>query len=473
MVMEEASDPDESKLLLRALRDFAEDCRVPELNSACPYYEIAADSLPTCAEQCMDILGKHGAPPPTEVIEFEGGISLRRTKAPRPRRSVSSAKPYDAGEVYLSESSRPMAEWSTTTVLRRLFELVQLPPHLAASAAQRMEEIDTLRQIFAGSVDLEFDDLLPAIRQHVFSGALASMVLDVPEELPEPDVLVWIRDGVARPEGRDLQAMTGMVKTGTPRALAWVAGATTDELLAWELGESPTEVDQGQPPNLRTLWTMSPEVEWLIARSSNTYLHDWSTEAMCLEWRYLHGTGEPPPAQDMRTRAIPEDELALAMAGRLDARSGPGDSAVAAAVVAGAIPRALELLEQGEYELAATLFEGVLTVSPDNGTAMNCRAFCLVPRFPEESLRLLEQAANCGFNDRRLILANQAMALAVLGRTESVLELADELTGMTQTDGASMFLWEPASVLSGNPEVTTFFDDPVKYGLAIRAAILG
>ena len=116
MVMEEASDPDESKLLLRALRDFAEDCRVPELNSACPYYEIAADSLPTCAEQCMDILGKHGAPPPTEVIEFEGGISLRRTKAPRPRRSVSSAKPYDAGEVYLSESSRPMAEWSTTTV---------------------------------------------------------------------------------------------------------------------------------------------------------------------------------------------------------------------------------------------------------------------------------------------------------------------------------------------------------------------
>ena len=69
---------------------------------------------------------------------------------------------------------------------------MQLPPHLAASAAQRMEEIDTLRQILQGV--LTWNSMI------CFSYSSARVLWSpgehgsgCSEELPEPDVLVWIR----------------------------------------------------------------------------------------------------------------------------------------------------------------------------------------------------------------------------------------------------------------------------------------
>ena len=96
-------DPRVREIFLRALREYSERCEPPGLTPDCPYSIVTKDpGVRGCGEECMDLLGKYNAPRPSEEVEHEGGVWIRRSRRPRARRPQQPhTKPYDARQVYL------------------------------------------------------------------------------------------------------------------------------------------------------------------------------------------------------------------------------------------------------------------------------------------------------------------------------------------------------------------------------------
>ncbi len=112
------SNDEERELFLRALREYSENCEPPELTPDCPYSVETTTGVRGCCEECMDLLGKHRAPDPSEVVDLDGVISIRRSRRPRARRtSDNAAKAFDAREMFLSDqaSGEPIERWRPPT----------------------------------------------------------------------------------------------------------------------------------------------------------------------------------------------------------------------------------------------------------------------------------------------------------------------------------------------------------------------
>ena len=76
MAEELIGDQNDSQIFLRALRDYSESCEPPNLKQDCPFAIDISPGLRGCGEECMDLLGRFGAPPPLDNVLGANGITI-------------------------------------------------------------------------------------------------------------------------------------------------------------------------------------------------------------------------------------------------------------------------------------------------------------------------------------------------------------------------------------------------------------
>ena len=471
MSSELPQDPQERELFLRALREYSERCQPPALTPDCPYsIETATPGVRACGEECMDLLGKHNAPRPSEERDLGQGLSIREVRRPRTRRiRHPSKKPYDAREVYLQDRASGSPErWRLAAILVGLSDLVQtLPPADPIKADARRADIEKLINLTRGR-GLNFEtQVLPSLRIHIGGTVFAHLL--VFDNHKDTAAKVFAFD---RTDGWLNLAKRHSEQPNPDRSLfmavsSWALSATTGELFDWNPPVHPSF--EAPPPRIDHI---EDDAAWIYERFTITYLDKWSESSLCKEWLYLHGQCSAPCLPlEMSVREIPATDLALVMADKLASQDTVprkpdqlSDSLV--------LP-AINFLIEGRRMEAAALFEAAVHNDPDSVDALNNLGFCLLPDNPERALRYLEKAAATGHGDVELINVNRLLGLASVGRRTSALDLAATHLHRYANKGPrpQTWLWEIESVLRSNEPQLIKCYDLASYVIAIQEMI--
>ena len=236
----------------------------------------------------------------------------------------------------------------------------------------------------------------------------------------------------------------------------WAHTVDTQALLNWfPPADPPTKESSPSGP-------ADDDGVWIVSRFTTTYLDQWPTQALRKEWLYLHGQHSSPCSSlEMNARKVPEADLAKQMTDRLAEHpsSQPGPSVQLAHML---VLPAVRFLNEGRRVEASALFEAAVHHNPGDPHALNNLGFCLLPDDPERAHKYLEKAARTGRGDRQLIDTNRILALAVLSRWTSAIDLATTYL-QQHVDGPSRssatWLWDIDPVFQGNdPELITCHD---------------
>ena len=157
----------------------------------------------------------------------------------------------------------------------------------------------------------------------------------------------------------------------------------------------------------------------------------------------------------MHTREVSETALSKIMADRFvemgDQDTSEADQNVEtiSSLAGMLVEPALNFLADGRRVEAAALFEAAVYHSPGNPDALNNLGFCLLPDYPERAFEYLERANETGLGDRQLINVNRMLALALLGRRTSAIDLATTHLHETlyEVRPYATWLWDIDSVL--------------------------
>lgn len=445
------------QIFVVGLRRMSAQCDVPDLTPECPFYEITSQG-PLCGEQCMDLLAETGNGEPSPAEQPLGlGLAAIQRPAPRPRRSPEAdARAFDATEILIRDRDRPIEQKTTTFLIKDLRDLLTTPPAYMTDAHERSYRLHASRdELVRRGVDADLIircGLAPRVSVSLVFSLLATEILaasgmeDRPVDgLPKPDPQ-WsaLLETARERDGASDVALIPYAMGGvfSYRVRHWMATAPLGDVLGWV---APEEAGFFQP---RTqLWTpdQSSHVEWLVDRFTETYLEDWASGSLAMEWSYLHGrqVGCCPPDL-MRERRTDSSEVARLLAD-LQAkdwsqRSGePQDRQFSAHDFTLA---AAENLSAGRQEAAAAIFAAVLSLSPGDTDANNNYGFCIMPTDTGRALHHLEKAA-ATVSDRAVEVtnaANRVLALHLLGRDEEACRLAEVALELPPTRVPS-FLW--------------------------------
>ena len=477
MSTELPQDPKEREMLLRALRDYSERCEPPELTPDCPFSVETEPGVRGCGEECMDLLGRHDAPRPSEEIDVGDGLSFRRARLPRARRPRHpAAKAFDAREIYLDDkASGPPSRWRLPAILHGLIEVLQTPPPTDAeeSIDRRAHIAELLSHTTNRGLDFE-RHLLPHLRMVVAGAVFGHLLMSREDEvdLPEFDQadgwssLADERLGPVGPDssvgelGQAFGALFGPI-------ISWAQVATAEDLFDWVPPSQPLLEEVSSSPSAE------PDEDglWIFERFTKTYVEEWSSPTLRNEWLYLHGQHHSPcNPLDMRVREVPESKLAMVMADRFTTDT-PSRPQLAHMLVEPAV----NFLNEGRRLEAAALFEAAVRREPQSPHALNNLGFCLLPDDPRLALDYLNEAVATGKGDAELININRMLALASMGRRTSALDLATTYL-QRHADGDTRpptWLWDINSVLQdGDPQLIEC-RDLQSYAVAIRTTIEG
>ena len=449
MASELPEDPREREILLRALREYSERCEPPQLTPDCPY-SVDTEELGVrgCGEECMDLLGKHNAPRPSEKVDL-GYRVVSRPRRPRARRQRPS-NAYDARKIYLEdEASGPPRRWKLAAILVDLEDKVSKPPpEDPQEAATRREHINRLINVTEGR-GLDFQaHVLPHLRLPVGRSVFIRLLMSRQGvEMAFDYTSGWAALADSYLDAAGQESTDRSVKRLLFRAVqAWTLTASVNDLMDWVPPSLPL---LQEPPTAATEEEKKAEEDggWIFERFTKTYLTSWSETALRKEWAYLHGQYHPPCLSlEMGVREVPESDLAKEMADRFATpRHQPqlADEMVEPAV---------KFLNEGRRLEASALFEAGLHIDPNSPNALNNLGFCLLPDDPKRALKYLDRAIVTGHGDVELINVNRMLALAMLGRQTSMLDLAADHLHRYADSGPRRrsWLWDIKSVLSGN-----------------------
>ena len=443
-------DPREREILLRALREYSDNCEPPELTPDCPFAIQTGPGTRGCGDECMDLLARHNAPRSGEETDLGDGWTIRRTRRPRTRRSHNPiAGAYDAREIYLrDESSGTPSAWRLAAMLVGISELFKTPPPRdSAEADQRRAGIDELRaQIEVKGLRFE-THVLPHLRFVTGFAVFTQYFTPAGRRDWEPDAvpqgwLLAVRERIASANAeQSVEALSRGFEGILATTRDWAATAAWDDLADWRPPQSPLTVDTPTTP----YW--ADDELWIVQRFTKTYIRDWSVPALRNEWQYLHGQLSPPcDPIEMRVREVPVDALAKVMADRLSFDPRPREELTEMLV-----EPALAFLRDGRHTEAAALFEAALRHNPNCPHALNNLGFSLLPVDPERSLGYFDAATGTGRANTELTNANRMLALVLLGRRTSAYDLAAAHLTRSADDNSrqSAVLWEIQSAVSG------------------------
>jgi hypothetical protein len=508
------------EIFLDALVTYADACTRPQLTPSCPFYRLAEDG-PTCAEECRGIAEKSGVRSrPIGVALVEGGLVL--TGRQLPTTAASGLPDFDAQRTYIQERALAHREQSTTSLLIGLAVALR-PERRESTGLDEDRVLSVWRELEARSVPVESvvrGAILPqialriaerSILRHVAqSGALppsASVALqrELADAAPGSwstllDALVASFDSEAeareagtrhsrtpyrglapgfvggRPSERgdddafdvplDAHIMLALSAEFVGRVEEWLSRLLEEDLLAALRATPP-------PPSVFLALEYDRVIRdetglWIWERFSVTDFAEWNDSSLLLEWRYLRGDycGSCPD-RVFAERATPREviaERALERASRSRGqRMVPQDLHPMHFV-----HQAVDHLEAGRWEEAASIFRGLVEIRPADGDAWNNLGFCEVHGNPESAFAALEHASLFELEQPLINVANRCLALHLLGRDDEAVALAESTSYLRAGSPTSAYLWRhttrsEALVLDDDAHPAQYLDDLIAH----------
>jgi hypothetical protein len=458
------SDGPDRELLLRALRKYADECRSPQLTPGCPYYRMSSDIGPYCADECMDLLGRH--PSPDDGIELDNEFRAIRIRHRTRRQPPGTRAPFDARQLALEDEARPLEERRAASLLVTIQRVFQSPPDAAGVASQ-------VRRIMLLAEELErrgfaAEQLIRTMflrdRAHVIASlATLPLMLGINEDSTSvitelrgsefPQVAAWrsvilgedrtldewYEDARSKGAVATLNQVGRALSDGASAAHAWFASRSIAAAMTAEAPERSRYIEllDEVPP------TATDQDLWIVDRFTVTYLDNWNQESLLREYRYLHGECEPPCSSiEMRSRSV--DLASLTETISSNAARGRHGRINTERSAADLVPSALTHIADGKYDVAAAIFDAHRRAFPSDAQAHNNFGFCMMPLDLSRALPALEQAAELGMRLALVNIANRMLTLRILGRFSTALELAERAVGSTAwKDSDISYLWAP------------------------------
>ena len=340
----------------------------------------------------MDLLGQHAAPRPERGIALDSGFIAHMPVRPRARRPQQvNPKPYDAKEIYFRDREMLAVEhWSLPALLFGAVET--LTSAVSEDEKTTKERVDHIHELLDGVESHNIDCSLviePEVRFRIVGSIVSEVfhIVDRPDgDARESYLSAWLP--VLHTRLQDLESHSRrwhqeIVDAVLPTLISWSIDAPFSEIINWSPPGSLAEQPLSKSPQPR-----DPSSAWILDRFMTTYLNEWKTESLRLEWKYLHGELQAPCSQsDMRLREIPEHDLSKTMADRL-VRYEDGRPSLTQRLK----PSALRYLRENRHQQAAILFETAIDQDYADAEGHNNLGFCLIPTDPNSAIESLERA---------------------------------------------------------------------------------
>lgn len=508
MTEELIGDQNASQIFLRALREYSESCEPPNLKHDCPFAIEISPGHRGCGEECMDLLGRYGAPRPLDSAVGANGITIRRSRRPRPRHSATrDTQAFDARAAYLSESERsPRQQWSLQSLLYRLKELVQTPPWTFIELDEsRGEHISNVAELLSAR-GLELGKHLDsAIRQQVRMSLFQVIApTQIAKNEASKEVEIWrkyITESMELTKSITKNSLSPQIKNTDSLLFQmnvalglWSDFTSLESLIAWEAPiEKLSEILKSQPDMKfdEAFINDKRNGKWLVDRFTETYIDRWDTESLCREWSFIHGQIAPPCSPfELKSREVKVSALSQEMSDRLVRVNKNQSSRVktlqtpehqTGLMTSQLVKPAVGFLSQGRFTEAQALFEAILQMDPSDPDANNNLGFCLIPQNPELALKYFNECENLTGKRSELLSVNRMLALASLGRRTIVAEIATSEFDINPntcersdyksngTDGT--YLWNIGSILDNSDAVLELVSSIRNYASSLLAEI--
>lgn len=419
----------ESELKIVSLVRYVDSCEPARRHSDCPFAVERQGQL-TCHEECRGVITSllrrgHGSPEP-------------------------GFQTFDARQLRLSEAAgAPDILWHTSSLLQIVVTLVRTHPLRRDGSLHLRRLIDVTSALGAlGCRGLDPDHLVRRGAAKTVKLGLAGWL----ERLQRSDdprsnweyVDRWraiFEEGVAgqaSPSAYFRAALNGPI---AQRLDAWLESAPLEDLLMWKPPHSHPEPPLNGPVNDAELWT------WIVERFTQTYLDRWSLTSLKREYTFVQGSWRPDFATEiLAERAVTREEVATALADRALV----SDDVIDPSTMSSFTDQALALLEDGQRNAAAALFDAARTLKPADMVAQNNYAFCILVDKPDQARSLFKDALARGVlypavtlqavTLHAVTLGNLALAESLLRHTEAALEACDQAYEAAD-DGKAAYLW--------------------------------
>lgn len=413
----------EQDISVVALLRYADSCPPETLHPDCPYSMQDGAGGRTCETQCRTIISNlvrpnHAAPTPAG---FDAGQALVEARVITPD---------------------PCVLWPTSalvTVLQKVARSDAMPRRRGGLLRREIEGTSALAILAQRGLDID------ALLRHGVGDALASAIgvalavaKSQPGEAVPPRLEAWTafacRCGLT--DASDF--LGARADPRFRRALdRWVAVTSPANVLAWSPPEFHDDLLDVPDPDP----ALAAEYRWFVARLTTTYLSDWPSQALHLEYRLASGSWKPEhvPLTLVRERSETAEVVARAIAERAVSANGGRNRTETLHTLT---EQAASYINSDRADLAATAFGTARSIEPGNPEYANNHGFCLIPQDPDEALVALLEARHLGKDDA-VNRANAALVFKRLGRPlEALLELAGALqTGVLRTPNVTAYLW--------------------------------
>jgi tetratricopeptide (TPR) repeat protein len=363
-----------------------------------------------------------------------------------------------------------------------LLDVLLEAPERAGLAGDRREKLDALvSELYRRGLEPESlirEGVVPLMANAAIVYNMIPVVADdVPADWSYPARLGWgdlIFGDHLSAEDRRLRAkkdpswlaetITRLLVVERPRVERWLVGLSIGDLVDWKRPtlEEYTATTAGSVPPGDGVAT------WLLERFTTTYLAQWATTSLHLEWKYLHADIVSPLApREMQQRRIEEADVGRLIADRTVSGRDPARAPSIPAYKY--VTVALDLLASGNRNAAVAIFDLACQADPSSAEAFNNRGFCRLPDSSAEALRDFEKAAQLGLEGDPVNLGNRMLALHRLGRNATALELAERIwPSQRRRPPAIGYMWD----FTSEEHATARFSDVRAYvtSLAVHVA---
>lgn len=401
---DERMPSDESDLVIVSLVRYADSCEPTRRHSDCPFAVEHQGKL-TCHEECRGVIRS----------------LLRRGRA----EPASRSQAFDAGQLLLSEPAGPPdILWHTSSLLQIVMKAAQTSPLRRDGSLSLRRLVDATSALGAlGCRGLDPEQLVRRGVAQSVKLALAARLGKTSDGLLSDweHIAQWRTIFERDAAGNDSPGGYFRAVFDGPIAQylnAWIATASIEDVLLWRPPSPHSEPQATEAdPEAIEIWT------WIVERFTQTYLDRWSLSSLKREYAFVQGSWQPDFSTEvLAERVVAREEVATALADRTTV----SDDIIDPAMMAAFTEQALALLRDGQRTAAAALFNAARMLKPNDRTAQNNYAFCILVDKPEEAKGLLVDLLGRGPDDPAVTWCNLALAESLLAQVDAALKACEQ-----------------------------------------------
>ncbi|MFC4534027.1 hypothetical protein [Sphaerisporangium dianthi] len=413
------------ELKIVSLVRYVDACSPANRHGDCPF-AVERQGERTCREECRGVVA-----------------SLLRRGRSTPEQSLHA---FDARQLRLSEpKGAPDILWHTSSLLQLVVAAARAHPIDPNGAINLRRFVDVTSALGAlGCRGLDPDHLVRrGVAQYIKLGLAAWINKLQRSDDPRGDWehankwRTFFEESVPSEAASTMSYIAATLHGPAARRLdTWLESAPLEDILMWRPPTTPLESSStALTGEAVETWT------WIVDRFTQTYLDRWSLSSLKREYSFVKGAWNPnAPAELLSERMIASTEVATALADR----TLRNDDLIDPAMMNALVDQALALLQDGQRNAAAALFEGARLLDPADKMTQNNYAFCILIDKPGEALRLLKDLLQRGAPVPAVTLCNIALAESLLGQTRAALEACEQAC-QSAKDGSTAILWQKST----------------------------